>query len=134
MAGDQNIHTGGGSYNIHTGGGNYNASISGNYNESIAGNYIQGNYISMSQDLSQAAAQIQQLLTQLRTQQGYSQEDAQQQVANDLASQAQSNPTVKDKLVKWGQSLGDAAAKTTVSEAATAVVKLALALAGISPL
>ncbi len=123
-----------GNRNIHTGGGNYNESMEfmgGSYNESIAGNYIQGNYISMSQDLSQAAAQIQQLLTQLRTQQGYSQEDAQQEVANDLASPAQSNPTVKDKLVKWGQSLGDAAAKTTVSEAATAVVKLALALAGI---
>ncbi|HEY9669239.1 MAG TPA: hypothetical protein V6C91_20675, partial [Coleofasciculaceae cyanobacterium] len=76
MTGNHNINTGGGSYNIHTGGGNYNASISGNYSESIAGNYIQGNYIRMSQDLSQAAAQIQQLLNQLQTTQQYSPEDA----------------------------------------------------------
>lgn len=134
MTGNHNINTGGGSYNIHTGGGNYNASISGNYSESIAGNYIQGNYIRMSQDLSQAAAQIQQLLNQLQTTQQYSPEDAQQKVAEELATEAQINPSVRDKLVKWGQSLGDAAAKTTVSEAATAVVKLALTLAGISPL
>lgn len=110
---------------INTGGGIYNeGSIS------IAGNYIQGNYNNMSQDLSQAAAQIQELLTQLQTQ-GYSPEDAQQQTATDLATEAQSNPTLKGKLVKWGQSLGDAAAKTTVSEAATAVVKLALRLSGV---
>jgi hypothetical protein len=134
MTGNHNIDTGGGSYNIHTGGGNYKASISGNYNESIAGNYIQGNYISMSQDLSQAAAQIQQLLNQLKTTQKCSPEAAQQKVAEELATQSRSDPSVRYKLVKWGQSLGDAAAKTTVTEAATAVVKLALTLAGISPL
>jgi hypothetical protein len=123
MAGNRN--------NISIGSGNYIESVSGNNHQIIAGNNIQGNYINMSQDLSQAAADIQQLLTQLSKTQGYNQEDAQQEVANDLATQAQSNPTVKHKLVKWGQSLGDTAAKTTVSEAAKTVVKLALTLAGI---
>jgi len=110
---------------IHTGGGMYNeGSIS------FGGNYIQGDFNNLSQDLPQAAVQIQELLTQLQTQ-GYSPEDAQQQAASKLATQAQSNPTFKGTLVKWGKSLGDAAAKTTVSEAATAVVKLALRLSGV---
>jgi hypothetical protein len=110
---------------INTGDG-----IQNNGSISIAGNYIQRDFINMSQDLSQAAAQIQELLTQLQTQ-GSSPEDAQQQAASGLATEAQSDPKFKSKLVKWGQSLGDAAAKTTVSEAATAVVKLALSLSGM---
>jgi hypothetical protein len=55
----------------------------GIYNEgsiSIAGNYIQGDFINMSSDLSQAAVQLQELFTQLQAQ-GYSPEEAQQQVA-----------------------------------------------------
>lgn len=110
---------------INTGDG-----IQNNGSISIGRDYIQGDSINMSQDLSQADVQIQELLTQLQTQ-GYSPEDAQQQAASKLATQAQSNPTFKGKLVKWGQSLGDAAAKTTVSEAATAVVQLALRLSGV---
>lgn len=42
---------------------------SGDYYESIrtdGGNYIQGNYINMSQDLTQAASQIQNLIEQLQ--------------------------------------------------------------------
>jgi hypothetical protein len=106
---------------INTGDG-----IQNNGSISIAGNYIQRDFINMSQDLSQAAAQIQNLLTQLQTQ-GSSPEDAQQQAASVLATEAQKNPTFKSKLVKWGQSLGDAATKTTVTE----VVKLALRLSGV---
>jgi hypothetical protein len=82
------------------------------------------------QTLPEAAAEIQQLLTQLQSQ-GYSPEDAQQQAAKDLATKAQESPTTLGKLVKWGQSLGDTAAKTTVSEAAKEVVKLALRLSGV---
>ena len=43
---------------IHTGGGNYL--------ESNSGTYIQGNYANMSQDLTQAATQIQDLIEQLK--------------------------------------------------------------------
>ncbi len=85
---------------------------------------------SSKQSLAEAAAEIQQLLTKLQVQ-GYSQEDAKQQAAQDLAQKAQSDPTVLDKLIKWGQSLGDTAAKTTVTTAVAAVVKLALKLLGV---
>ncbi|MEH2070039.1 MAG: pentapeptide repeat-containing protein [Nostoc sp.] len=85
---------------------------------------------SLKQNLTEAAADIQQLLTQLQTQ-GYSQEQAQQQAAQDLATKADNDPTVLGKLVKWGQSLSDTAAKTTVSEAAKEVFKIALRLSGI---
>jgi len=106
---------------IHTGGGNYYESIS-----TSGGNYIQGNHINMSQDLSQAAAQIQDLVEQLQKL-GNTVDVAQSQVAQDIATQAQNNPTVKDKLLKWGQSLGDA----TVSDVVKGAVKLAIRSAGI---
>ena len=103
---------------IHTGGGAYNESIHG---DSIN---IQGNHINISQDLSQAAAQIQQLLNQLQTQ-GYSSAEAQQQVAQDLATQATNEPNTKTTLTKLGHYLGDAAANGLIGEAAVNVVKVA---------
>jgi tetratricopeptide (TPR) repeat protein len=104
---------------IYTGGGNYI--------ESNSGVYVEGDYINMSQDLSEAASQIQQLLVQLQNR-GVSQNDSQQQVASDLATQAKTNDTIRGKLTKWGQSLGDVAAKTTVSEAIKTVITLALGM------
>ena len=82
------------------------------------------------QTLAEAAAEIQELLKQLQTQ-GYSPEAAQQKVASDLATKAQSNPTFKDKLVKWGQYLGDAAANGLIGEAVVTVLKLVLQSQGI---
>ena len=107
---------------INTGGGNYN--------ESIGGNYIQGNYINLSQDLTQAAAQIQDLLTQLQTQ-GATVETAQQKVAIDLANEAKANPTVMGKLVGWGQVLAQEASKKTVGDVVAGTVKLGLRAAGL---
>lgn len=109
MTGDRHINTGG-----------------GNYIESNTGTYIQGNYISMSQDLTQAAEQIQALLKKLQDQ-GVSVDDAQVYVSEEMASQAKQNPNMKDKLLKWGQSLGDA----TVSDVVKGVVKLAIRAAGV---
>ncbi len=109
MSGDRHIHTGG-----------------GNYIESNTGVYVQGNYIDMNQDLTQAAAQIQDLIEQLKNG-GMTDDVAQEQVAKDMATQAQKNLTVRDKLVKWGQSLGDA----TVSDVVKGAVKLAIRSAGI---
>jgi hypothetical protein len=106
---------------IHTGGGNYYESIS-----TSGGDYIQGNYINMSQDLTEAAAQIQDLVEQLQKR-GTTVDVAQERVAQDIATQAQNNPTMKDKLLKWGQSLGDA----TVSDVVKGAVKLAIRSAGI---
>ncbi|MBD1854798.1 MULTISPECIES: pentapeptide repeat-containing protein [Leptolyngbya] len=103
---------------------------SGNYNERIDGNYIQGNYINMSQDLTQAAQQIQDLLQQLQNQ-GVTAEASQQQVATEMAKQAESNPAMMGKLVLWGKAMANKASETTVSEAAKMVLTLALRTAGI---
>jgi len=84
------------------------------------------NDFSNTQDLAQAAAQIQALLSQLQ-QQGQSPEAAQQQVADGLAKQAKKDPTTLGKLVMWGQKLGDA----TVTDVVKSVVKLALRSAGV---
>lgn len=113
MSGDRHINTGG-----------------GNYIESNSGVYVQGNYLDMGQDLIQAATQIQDLVEQLQKR-GMTVDVAQEKVAQDMATQAQNNLAVKNKLVKWGQSLGDAAAKATVSDVVKGVVKLALAASGL---
>lgn len=85
---------------------------------------------SSSLDLVDAAAKIQALLSHLQ-QQGESSHSAQEKAAETLANQAKQDPTTLGKLVKWGQTLGDTAAKTTVSEAAKEVIKLALRLVGV---
>jgi hypothetical protein len=100
-----------------------------NYYENIntdGGNFIQGDYINFSQDLSEAASQIQELLDTLQ-QKGVSRDVAETQVAHDMANQAQSDPTLKSKLIKWGQSLGNA----TVTDVVKSVVKIALRSAGL---
>ena len=107
--------------NINTGGGSYYETIS-----TSGGDYIQGNYVNMSQDLGQAAVQIQDLLEQLQKQ-GVTVDVAKEQVARDMATQAQGNPTMRDKLVKWSQSLGEA----TVSDVVKGAVKLAIRSAGL---
>jgi RIP homotypic interaction motif len=106
---------------INTSGGNYYESI-----DTSGGDYIQGNYINMSQDLTQAASQIQDLIEQLQTS-GVAVDVAREQVTKDVAAQAQKNPTVRDKLIKWGQSLEDA----TISDVVKDVVKLRIRSAGI---
>ncbi len=83
-----------------------------------------------SQDLIQAAQQIQEVLTRLQNN-GVPVEKAQEQVANDLAIQAKSDPAVMNKLVDWGQILAIKAGETTISEVVKAVVPLALKLLGI---
>ena len=92
-----------------------------------------GNFIDLSSasNLTDAAQQIQELLQQLQ-EQGVSTKEARQQAADDLAKQAAVDPNIMEKLVKWGQSLADTAGKTTVSEAAKSVVKLAIQASGIS--
>jgi transcriptional regulator with XRE-family HTH domain len=93
---------------------------------------IGGNFIDLSSapNLSDAAQQIQELLQQLEGQ-GVSIEDAKQQAASELAKQVKANPTIRENLVKWGQSLADTAGKTTVSEAVKGVIKLAAQMSGI---
>ncbi|ACK67912.1 hypothetical protein PCC8801_3971 [Rippkaea orientalis PCC 8801] len=86
----------------------------------------QNNFIQEpKQSLVEAAQEIQQLLEQLQ-QSGVTLEDAQHQVAKDLVTKAQNDPTWKNTLIKWGQSMGDLATKTVVTEVVKEVIKLAL--------
>ncbi|MDF5737384.1 MULTISPECIES: hypothetical protein [unclassified Nostoc] len=118
-------------YNIYLGaGGNFNKSIEGNYLQ-VHGNYINNdNYINISEDLSEAATQIEEFLEQLENQ-GYNHQAAQQKVAKDWANEVQNNPRVKGKLVKLGQSIRDAAASAVIGEATLNVIKLVFASLGI---
>jgi len=93
----------------------------------VGGNLID---LSSARNLSDAAQQIQELLQQLEGQ-GVSIENVKQQAASDIAKQAEANPNVREKLIKWGQSLADTAGKTTVSEAVKGVLKLAAQMSGI---
>lgn len=90
------------------------------------GTYVERDYINMSQDLTKAASQIQDLIEQLQKR-GVTVDVAQTQVAENIATQATKDSTMQEKLVKWGQSLGDA----TVSDVVKGVVKLAIRSAGI---
>lgn len=114
--------------------------ITGNGNttrtNTAGGNFIQGDYINMSQDLTQAAAQIQELIEQLQNEKDVTVDVAKKEVAEDLAKQAKSDERIKEKLIKWKESLatikwGEALATATVSEAFISVVKLACQSAGI---
>jgi hypothetical protein len=106
---------------VNVKGGNYYGSIN-----TSSKNHIQGNYIYMSQNLTQSAAQIQEVIEQLQKG-GVSFQIAKEQVANDIANQVHDNPSDRDKLVKWGQSLGD----SVISDVVKGVVKLAIRFAGI---
>jgi hypothetical protein len=106
--------------------------VRGNFNQSVQGGYteIHGNQINTSQDLSEAAAQIQRLLTQLQSQ-GYSSVQAQQKVANDWANEAKNDPKSKNKMIKLGQYVRNAATSSVIGEATIEAIKLALRLSGI---
>ena len=93
----------------------------------VGGNFID---LSNSSNLTDAAQQIQDILNQLQNQ-GDSEEEAIQKVASDLAKQADDNPTVLGKLVKYGKFIADAAGKTTVSEAVKGAISLALQMLNI---
>jgi hypothetical protein len=90
------------------------------------GNCVQVNYIDMSQDLAQAAPQIQNLFHQLQ-QRGIATNVAQEQIARDIAAEAEKNKNMKEKLFQWGVSLASA----TVSDVVKGIVKLACNLVGI---
>jgi len=115
-----------GNHNIYTGGGNYNPSIQGNY---IQGDYIeiQGCYININQELSDVVTEFREVVDQLKNQ-GYSADQAEDQVAQDLEEKARSNPKVKKRVVNWAKSLNNTftiinneadAAKKVIKYAAT---------------
>jgi uncharacterized protein YjbI with pentapeptide repeats len=97
---------------------------------SVTGNVEGSQNIYISQSLSEAAEEIQKLLLRLQTQ-GKTEEAAQQEVATEMAKQAESDPTAMGKLVQWGKSMANKAGETTVSEATKTVLTIALKMAGI---
>jgi gas vesicle protein len=103
----------------------------GNYNEFIQGDYIeiQGDYtIQITEDFSNVATQIRELITQLKNQ-GYSEENAETIIASELAEQARKNSKIRKKLFNWRKSFRGATAKANngndETEAAREVVKRA---------
>jgi hypothetical protein len=108
---------------INTGGGDYIEKGDKVGRDKVIGDKFN---LTPNQNLAEAAAQIQALLQQLQ-QQGLTVDESQAQVAQDVADQAKSDPNVKEKLLKWGQSLGSA----TVTDVVKGVVKLALRSAGL---
>ena len=107
------------------------AIFSGGFAETNYGKMVETQYNIETQDLSQAAAEIQKILTQLQNHEGYSPEEAQKKIANDLVVEARRNPALLNKLMDWGRTLGDTATKAIVSEGAKEVFKMAaLALLG----
>ena len=62
-------------------------------------------HINMNRDLTEVAPQIQQLVEQLQSQ-GITEVAAQNQIAKDIASQAQNNPTIREKLDNLGKIFG----------------------------
>ncbi|HLO51582.1 MAG TPA: hypothetical protein VK211_24425, partial [Kamptonema sp.] len=83
------------------------ASFPGGFAETNYGKMVETQYNIETQDLSQAAAEIQKILTQLQNHGGYSPEEAQKKIANDLVVEASSNPTAIKKLKDWGHTLSD---------------------------
>jgi hypothetical protein len=82
------------------------------------------------QSLAEAAAEIQKLLEQLS--QIYSPEKAEQKVAEDLAERAKKDPSFKQSLKNWSQSLlgkgSETAVVETVKEGVKRVIPLAISL------
>lgn len=97
----------------------------GQYIENNDGTVLRDLTVDLSQDLTQAASEIQKLLDQLKID-GTTDDDAQTKVAESLANQAKEKPEFKNKLNQWKKLLGDTVAKTSISEAVKRVIELAL--------
>jgi hypothetical protein len=82
------------------------------------------------QSLAEAAAEIQQLIEQLS--QTYSPAEAEQLVAEDLAQKAKQDPSFKENLKNWSQSLlgkgSETAVVETVKEGVKRVIPLAISM------
>ncbi|MEG4454878.1 hypothetical protein [Microcoleus sp. N9_A1] len=83
-------------HDINTGGGNYNRVVEGNY---IQGDYIniQDNSVDMSKDITSILDDFLAILTEMKSQ-GYSTQQAVNQMAKELAKEARNKPYVKGKF------------------------------------
>jgi hypothetical protein len=98
----------------------------GNYNENVYGDYVEihGNQININNDFAAVAAQIQELVDQLKNQ-GYSKEDAEEEIAKKLEENSSNNPKVKRTLRRWRASFSNKSNAASDKEIAKDVVKTA---------
>jgi uncharacterized protein YjbI with pentapeptide repeats len=112
--------------------GNVNHFGDNNGDSSVTNVQGENNIINMNQDLTQAASQIEELLNQkLQKQDVTDDAAAQKEVADEMAKLAKADPKIKDKLKKWGQSLGEATVSDVVKDVVKGTVLLAIKSAGI---
>lgn len=98
----------------------------GNYIESNEGTYIQGDNIDFKQSLESLESEIQSLIDKFLAK-GLPLEVVQENIAKDLATSAQEDNYIKDKLSSWAKNM----AISTANDVTKKVVLLALRLAGV---
>jgi hypothetical protein len=98
----------------------------GNYNENVYGDYLEihGNQININNDFAAVAVQIQELVNQLKNQ-GYSKEEAEEEIAKKLEEKSSNNPKVKRTLRRWRASFSNKSNAASDKEIAKDVVKTA---------
>lgn len=114
---DKNSTTQSGSFVVGINNGLINA-------ETIIGT---SNQKEQSQSLKEAVVEIQQLLDQLSK--TYSPEEAEQKAAEELADRAKQNPSFKENLETWSNSLLGKGSETAVTEVVKEGVKRVIPLA-----
>jgi hypothetical protein len=98
----------------------------GNYNENVYGDYVEihGNQININNDFAAVAAQIQELVNQLKNQ-GYSKEEAEEEIAKSLEEKSSNNPKFKITLRRWRASFSNKNNAASDKEVAKDVVTTA---------
>ncbi|MCG6138001.1 MAG: GUN4 domain-containing protein [Nostoc sp. LLA-1] len=98
----------------------------GNFNENIYGDFVEihGNQININNDFAEVAEQIRELVEQLKNQ-GYSQKDAEEEIANELEEKALNNPKLKRTIRRWRKSFSSKNNAASDNEIAQEVVKTA---------
>jgi cell division protein FtsL len=100
--------------------------IEGNYNENIYGDFVEihGNQININNDFAEVAEEIRKLVEQLKNQ-GYSQKDAEKEIANEFEQKGLNNPKLKITLRRWRKSFSGKNNAANDNEIAQDVVKTA---------
>lgn len=102
-------------WTVNTGGGNFH---------NTKGNYIQGNYYAAGQpqSLIEAASEIQALLKQLETSYPSDTPERDKVVAKEVVKHLESNPTLKQKVIKAGTDASLAALEKAIDNPAGAFI------------
>ena len=98
----------------------------GNYNENIYGGIVEihGDQININNDFAEVAEQIRDLVKQLKSQ-GYTQEEAEEEIASKLEEKALENPKLRTTLRRWRKHFSKKNTTASDKEVAQDVVKTA---------